>query len=38
LEPAGHPHEGAERGAGGCSCQEPQGHLVSGDAVGILAH
>ncbi|KFQ92562.1 hypothetical protein Y956_06597, partial [Nipponia nippon] len=38
LKPAGHPHEGAQGGAGGRPRQQPQGHLVPGDPVGILAH
>ncbi|KFP76915.1 hypothetical protein N310_13158, partial [Acanthisitta chloris] len=38
LKPAWHPHEGAQGSAGGSPCQQPQGHLVPGDPVGILAH
>lgn len=38
LKPARHPHEGAQGGAGGSPCQQPQRHLVPGDAVGILTH
>ncbi|KFU89862.1 hypothetical protein M959_11766, partial [Chaetura pelagica] len=38
LKPAGHPHEGAQGSTSGCPCQQPQGHLVPGDPVGILAH
>lgn len=38
LKPARHPHEGAEGSAGGSPCQQPQGHLVPGDPVGILTH
>lgn len=38
LKPARHPHEGAQGSAGGGPRQQPQCHLVPGDAVGILAH
>lgn len=38
LKPARHPHEGAQGGTGGGPRQQPQGHLVPGDPVGILAH
>jgi len=38
LKPARHPHEGAQGRAGGGPRQQPQGHLVPGDPVGILAH
>lgn len=38
LKPAWHPHEGAQGCTSGGPRQQPQGHLVPGDAVGILAH
>lgn len=38
LKPARHPHEGAQGGASGGPRQQPQRHLVPGDAIGILAH
>lgn len=38
LKPAGHPHEGAQGSTSGSPGQQPQGHLVPRDPVGILAH
>ncbi|KFP02374.1 hypothetical protein N300_04230, partial [Calypte anna] len=38
LKPAGHPHEGAQGSSRGRPCQQPQGHLVPRDPVGILTH